>query len=79
LLLNCETLLLVHFAALIPLVEQEEVGVQRHYSLKNEEDVQSLLHEAVSTKKVIFLAWESETHDLFCMIFHSFFFLLNDG
>lgn len=40
-------------AALIPLAEEEEVGTQRQYNLKNDEEVQSCLKEAASAKKVM--------------------------
>lgn len=41
------------FAALIPLVEAEQPGTQRQYSLKYDEDVDAVFKEATSTKKVI--------------------------
>jgi len=40
---------------LIPLAEEEEVGAQRQYGLKNDEDVQSCLKEAASGKKATVL------------------------
>ena len=38
---------------LIPLVEEEEVGTQRQYGLKNDGDVQSCLKEAASKKATV--------------------------
>ncbi|KAG0589180.1 hypothetical protein KC19_1G001700 [Ceratodon purpureus] len=53
---------------LIPLKEEEEPGTQRRYGLKSDEDVQSLLHEAVSSKKatVVFKVYWGDPKENIC-------------